>query len=158
MANTNWIKHKKKDKWKAFVAIGVIVIAIVAIYFSFYYYPKCDNLGCFQSYQQKCSKVVFVNNADDTIWEYKVEGRNNGQCIVDVKVLALKEGSKDKEALQGLSMSCELPYGSKVAPESDIGRCHGRLKEELQSLIIKQLHEYIVDNVQEIGQELDNLM
>jgi len=158
MANIDWAKHKKKDQWKAYVAIAIIILVLVAVYFSFYYYPKCDDLGCFYSYQKKCSKVSFVNDAEDTIWSYKIQGKQGGKCIVDVGVLAIKEGSLDKQVLEGLEMSCALPLGSNVAPESDIKRCHGVLKEELQSLIIKKLHEYIVENVQEIGAELDNVM
>ena len=45
--------------------------------------------------------------------------------------------------------------GLIVYPEKDLGVCHGRLKEELQGIIIKRLHTYIVDNIGEIDETLD---
>lgn len=158
MGNIDWLKHQKNDKWKAFIAIGIIIIALVAVYFSFYYYKKCDDLECFYSYQQKCSKASFINDAEDTIWLYKIQGKQDNKCVIDIKVLTIKEGTVDKQVLEGLGMTCALPLGSNVAPESDINRCHGILKEELQTLIIKKLHEYVVENVQEIGEELDKII
>jgi hypothetical protein len=55
-------------------------------------------------------------------------------------------------------MDCYLPLGSLVSPESDISRCHGILKEGMQNLIIRQLHTYIVENVKDIGSELENII
>jgi hypothetical protein len=158
MADIQWTKHKKSDNWKAYVAIGIIIVVLVAVYFSFYYYPECNDLSCFYSYQKKCSKVTFINDAPDTTWLYTIKGKQDNKCIVDVEVLMIKQGTADKKKLEGLEMTCVLPLGSNIAPESDINKCHGMLKEELQSLIITKLHEYIVENVQEIGEGLEEIM
>jgi len=157
MSDIKWVKQRKSDNWKAYLAIGIIILALVAVYFSFYFYPKCDDLSCFYSHQQKCSRATFVNDALDTTWQYTIQGKEDGMCIVDAKVLTIKEGSADKQKLEGLEMSCALPLGSNIAPESDINKCHGILKEELQALIITKLHEYIVENVKEIGAELESI-
>jgi hypothetical protein len=55
-------------------------------------------------------------------------------------------------------MECGFPKGVVVYPEQDIAQCHGLLKEEMQGIIIKKLHTYIVDNLGEIEQELDVLI
>ena len=42
-------------------------------------------------------------------------------------------------------------------PESDIGSCHGPLKEGLQDLIIQKLHSYLVQNLGRINLEVLDL-
>jgi len=44
-----------------------------------------------------------------------------------------------------------------VDPESNINYCHGRLKEEMQSMIISNLYAYMVENLGEIGEELTGI-
>ena len=51
-------------------------------------------------------------------------------------------------------MNCMLPLGVRMIPESDIGNCHGLLKEGLQDIIIKRLHTYLVENIGQINLEV----
>jgi len=60
--------------------------------------------------------------------------------------------------LEGKDMLCYLPLGSISAPQENLARCHGSLKEEMQAIIIKRLHNYIVDNLGEIGEELERAL
>ena len=148
---------KKRDNWKAYLIIGIIILLIIAIYFTFFFYYKCDNLGCFQGHQQKCARTEFINDEEDITWVYLVQGEEENKCKINVKVLNVKKGTADKQKLEGKDMDCYLPLGSIVAPESDISKCQGALKEEMQNLIIQKLHSYIVENVKEIGEELGEL-
>lgn len=152
------IELKKRDNWKAYLTIAIILVGLIAVYFLYYFSYTCEDLSCFYAHQEKCARTNFVNDQEDTTWEYFIKGREGDSCVINVKVLNIKKGSANKQKLEGKDMDCFLPLGSAVAPESDIGRCHGTLKEEMQNLIIQQLHTYIVDNVQDISIELEDLV
>jgi len=144
----------RKGDWIAIISIILILLLGVAIYFTFFFSYSCDDLACFQAHQRKCAKTNFINDQEDLTWNYFIKGKDNGKCIINVKVLKIKQGTTDKEKLVGKDMDCFVPLGSAVAPESDISRCHGVLKEELQNLIVQKLYSYIVDNLGEISEEL----
>lgn len=144
---------KRSDKIALWI-IGVIIVIMIALYFTFYYSYTCDDLTCYEAHQQKCSKTKFVNDAEDTVWKYFIKGNTDGKCEVEVTVLTIKQGDVAQKKLEGKSMTCLLPKGSISMPESDIARCHGVLKEELQNLIIQKLHSYILENLGTISSEL----
>ena len=144
----------KRSDWIAIGIIVIIILSILGLYFTFYYSYKCENLECYLSHQKDCSKTTFIRDSKETTWKYFVKGKANGNCEVDVKVLKVKQGSADKKKLEGKAMTCLIPLESTVLPESDISKCHGELKEEMQNLIIQKLHSYIVENLGEIGEEL----
>jgi len=52
-------------------------------------------------------------------------------------------------------MTCYIPYGSLTVPQENLKNCHGELKEELQDVIIKKMHTYILDHIGEINKELE---
>jgi hypothetical protein len=51
-------------------------------------------------------------------------------------------------------MECRYPLGIMTYPEKDLGACSGKLKEELQSIVIKKLYTYILDNLGELDESL----
>ncbi len=138
------------------LTVLAVVVLAAAIYFSFFFDYNCDDKACFQAHQQKCSRTNFINDIEEATWEYNIKGKNDGACEIEVKMLQIKEGTLDKKKLEGLTMICTLPIGSAASPESDIGLCHGELKEEMQNLIIQKLHYYIIDNIGQIDEELEN--
>ena len=138
---------------KIFIAI-IIIVLLVAIYFTFFCFPKCNDLACFRAHQQKCSKAKYLDEAESVLWKYRILGKEDGKCEIEVEVLRINEGGLDKKVLEGKSMMCLLPLGSISAPESDLSGCRGFLKEELQGLIIRKLHTYVLDNIGEINEEL----
>ena len=144
----------KKGDWIALGIIGIIVILMGAMYFTFYYSYTCDDMACYLAHQEKCSKTTFVNDVEDATWEYFVKGHKDGKCEIDVTVLRIKSGDVSQKRLEGKTMTCLVPQSSLAMPESDISLCHGVLKEELQNLIIQKLHTYILENLGEIGEEL----
>jgi hypothetical protein len=148
----------KKSDWIALAVIGVIIIGIAAMYFTFYYSYKCNDLPCYMSHQKECSRTTFIKDSEDTTWKYFVTGKQDGKCGILVEVLSVKAGTADKQRLEGKTMECLLPLGSTASPESDIAKCHGELKEEMQNLIIQKLHSYILENLGEIGGELSDLI
>ena len=147
-------KFKKRQNWKAYLIIAIIMLAVVAVYFTFFFFYSCKDLACFQSHQKECAKTKFIRDTDETTWKYTIRGKSGGECKIDVEVLVIKKGSVDKQKLEGKEMSCFLPLGSIAYPESDLGRCTGGLKEDMQNLIIQKLHAYIVENIGQIDEEL----
>lgn len=136
----------------------IVLIAIVAIYFTFFFSYKCEDIACFQAHQEKCSKTEFINDDKAITWAYKINGKKDGKCEINVEILQIKEGSLDKKVLEGKSMNCYLPIGSKSFPEKDISVCHGLLKEEFQDIMLKNAHKYIVENIGEINAELNKVV
>jgi len=91
------------------------------------------------------------------IFEYNIRGETKGACEVEVELLQGELNNVDSLKLEGQSMTCMLPLGAVVAPESDISICHGLLKEGLQDLVIRKLHTYLVQNLGRLNLEMAGL-
>lgn len=137
-----------------FLAVLILVVLVAAIYFTFFFSYKCDSKECFLAKQESCKRSTYTNTVDDISWFYHIKGKNNGGCEIEVKILNVNEGTIDQEALEGQGMACTLELGDTSAPEGEIANCHGPLKEDLQGMIIKKLHQYVLDNLGEIGEDL----
>ncbi|MFC1666123.1 hypothetical protein ACFLZF_00195 [Nanoarchaeota archaeon] len=146
--------NKKAQSKKVIFFSSFLIILIVAIYFTFYYFHSCENMECFRAYQMECAKSEFVNDMGDITWGYTILGRTNGACEIKIKVLKVKQGDLEKKRIEGKDMSCYLALGDDSLPESNLANCHGLLKEELQKIMIEKLHLYIIENIGEIGKEL----
>jgi len=148
--------HHKRG-WKIFAIVLLVIVLIVAIYFTFFFSSSCKDLACYIGHQEECSKTKFTNSGNDAIWRYEILRKETDKCVVDVRLLSLKEGTRDKEFLEGKSMQCSVKLGSSATPESDLAQCHGELKEDFQGIIIQRLHEYIYGNVGKISSELEKI-
>ncbi len=87
----------------------------------------------------------------------RLRGRVGSFCEVDMKLLQGDLDGSDSAKLEGLEMSCSLPYGVATDPESNIENCHGLLKEGLQDLVIRKLHSYLVQNLGRLNLEVADL-
>jgi len=143
------------------VIILILIVLGVALYFTFVYTPTCKNLQCWETKLEKCGRASYTNDAGDVIWQYRIEGKtkvnNLNKCIVNVKLLDLRKGSVKSLRLVNKEMKCAVPFGVVSYPETNSESCSGALKEGMQSLIIEQLYQYILDNVGKIGSEIANI-
>lgn len=140
--------------WSLVIAIGVAMIP--AIYFSAQ--PvSCGSFECFSTRMEACQRAVFVNEEPDASWEYRVLGTSGKQCDIRVTLLQAKEGELTLRNFEGDSMECSYSVGEVRYPDKDMARCSGKLKEDLQGLIITQLHRYIVSNIGEISEALQTI-
>lgn len=130
-----------------FLAIAVVVLTILSIYFNFFFHYSCDDLACFKSHQAECVRTRFIHDTPQTTWLYEVGGKRDNKCVIDVTILQIKEGRLDRQVLEGKTMKCSLDIGSIDNPEGDLTLCHGRLKEDIQELIIRNTHSQIVSNL-----------
>jgi hypothetical protein len=139
--------------WKWFVGFVVLVLLVVGVWMLFFSYAECDSWECFNEYLRECKRVRFIGGTD-MIFEYAVRGSSDGHCEVNAMLLQGELSNQDSVRLEGQEMTCFLPKGVVMIPESDIGRCHGLLKEGLQDLVIEKLHAYLVQNLGQINLEM----
>ncbi|MEM3074837.1 MAG: hypothetical protein QW727_02765 [Candidatus Pacearchaeota archaeon] len=139
------------------IVIVVISVGIITAYTTFLYYPKCKDIECWNSKLKKCSKAIFINEPRDITWEYTILGKktisDQKKCVVKTKVIDIRRGLKKTEILEGKEMICSLPFGAIILPEANPNFCTGKLKEEMQGLIIQKLHEYILQNIGKLTKE-----
>ena len=141
-------------KWK--FVVGVILLFVVllfVVWFWFFSYGECETWECFNENLRKCNRVKFVGGTD-MIFEYVIRGSSGGECEVGVELLMGELNNQDSIRLENQRMTCMLPGKVVMIPESNIGKCHGLLKEGLQDLVIKKLHTYLVQNLGKINLEL----
>ena len=151
----------KRGRVLAFILIILILIVIaVAVYFTVFFYYKCPNndAACYLSHQEKCARTKFTYDKEDTTMYYKIKGKTNDMCDIQVRILEVKVGSAEKINLKNKEMVCSLPIGSVRYPEEDLKKCHGILREEIQEIIIKNAHAYIVSNIGKVSEELGKVV
>ena len=144
---------------KIFLII-ILVLLLIAIliggYILFFKIVKCESTECFNSNLAECRKANFLRNTEDAAWSYTIvknSKENPGDsCIVDVVLVKLKHGNVDSEILEGKEMTCDYFKGNEGYPEEDLTRCTGVLKEEIQDLIIKRTHDYLLKNLEDINE------
>ena len=141
---------------KRVIILGIIVIllAAAAIYYTFFYSRPCPDMICFNSALADCGRRSIIDETESSVWLYEIKGKSRGECVVRVELLQLREGTTKLASLEGKDMLCYLPSGVVGNPRDNLDSCHGLLKEELQKVIIDNLHTYITDNLGEIGEEL----
>lgn len=130
--------------------MGVCVLIILfglAWYSSFRSITRCADLACFQNAVATCKRVSFLKEDPQASWRYVISEKQPKSCIVTVTLLQAKQGGLELNTLNGFSMECGVSRSLFSYPEKDLDTCHGRLKEEIQVLMIKKLHTYILSNV-----------
>ena len=148
------IEYKKHSKRRLPVILLFFIIAIWVVWRIFFSYTVCDNWDCFNSNLENCNKAKFIGESNGIVFEYIIRGNSNNFCKVDVELLQGKLNNQDSIKLENQKMTCNLPKGIAIIPESNIGDCHGLLKEGLQDLIIEKLYTYLVQNLGRINLEV----
>ncbi len=139
--------------WRKLFMFVILIVVLWMIWFVFFGYEECSDRACFEENLKDCDRAKFVSG-DDMIFEYVIKGNEGDDCEVEVELLQGELNNADSEKLEGQMMTCMLPLGAVVVPESDIGVCHGLLKEGLQDLIIRKLHTYLVQNLGRLNLEM----
>ena len=133
---------------------AIIIVGIIALFATLFYSPRCSDVKCWDERLKACSRATYINEPIDVTWKYSILGTRGENCEVKVQLIEIKRGLKETEPLKGKEMTCSLPLGFRVDPESDINKCTGQLKEEMQVLIIERLHSYILANVGELTENI----
>jgi hypothetical protein len=149
---------KPRNWWILAVIIIAIIGMIVSGYFIFVYRNVCNTDDCFSKAIVNCDKTVYIKNSPETITQYKILGKENGECKVNVKLLQLKQGSIELQSLQNKDMTCLMPLGIYALPEENLKTCTGSLKESIQEIIIQRMHSQLIENIGEISEELTSIL
>ena len=147
----------KQTKKKVYIAL-IVVLAIVifsVIYINFIYSPSCQNYECWQKYMTKCSRASFISEQTEASWGYEITGKTDSLCNIEVTLLLAKKGELGIEKLVGSKMICSYQIGTATYAEKDLSACHGILKEELQTMIINKLHSYLLENLGQVSEGLE---
>lgn len=139
------------------LSILFLIVLSFAMYYTFFHTRLCGDYECFKAGMRDCSRVSYVNEGQEATWNYKINGNDGNNCIIDVTLLQAKQGVLGIEKLNGYSMTCSYPLGTSNYPEKDLTKCSGKLREELQTIIINKLHIYIINNLGELNQSIQNL-
>lgn len=135
--------------------IIILIIIISLVWVSITTYKGCQSWECFNENLASCSKTKFAGGRD-IIFGYTIHGTSNGLCEVDVEYLQGEIANKYAQKLANKKMTCFLPEGIIMLPETELKNCHGILKEKLQEQVISKLHNFILQNLGQINKELLN--
>jgi hypothetical protein len=139
------------------VIVAIIIILLLLGFVNFIYKKNCKDLGCFNNALYNCDKAIYTSDSDSAVWAYTIKGKSGDSCIVNSKLLQLKQGNVEILKLEGEDMDCYLPFQSITTPSKDIDLCHGILKEEMQKIIIKRLQN-LVENMGKITEEVGTVI
>ena len=142
------------------IQVGIITVLIILGLVVILYSKQCgNNSTCFTTHLSDCDKARYISDLQDAAWQYEIVGPTiDGKCIVNVKLLVAKEGNVDLAGIEGDSMVCYPELGNIADPKADLRYCHGLLKEDVQNAIIQKMHKYILDNIGQINEELQNIV
>ncbi|MFA5259402.1 MAG: hypothetical protein WC979_06765 [Candidatus Pacearchaeota archaeon] len=131
----------------------LVLFITLTIYFLFFQVKSCKDTQCFIDSMNNCDKSLFVKQDTNADWVYTILGNGNrDSCIVKIQLLRLKTGSVESEKLEGEDMICDIKKGNNEYPERDLTKCTGKLKEDMQELIIQRMHNYIIEVIGEVKQ------
>ncbi|MEK6914361.1 MAG: hypothetical protein AABW83_01810, partial [Nanoarchaeota archaeon] len=141
------------------IIISLIIIILGLIFF--YYFvgfdkpTECKDINCYKEYLLTCKKSFLVNDEDNYVYRYKIlKSNGNNYCNVEVILLKIKNGTAENEKLEGLNMICKVNKFEDILPQKNMLSCSGKLREELQEIIINKLHNTILQNLEEIKKEI----
>jgi len=150
--NSKISREQEPKKYVIYLFI-LVIVALVAFLYIWSDVGECDSWECFNNRLKNCDRTTFIGG-DDMIFKYTILGTFGSSCQVDVELLQANLGVQESLSLENKAMVCEVPFGVVILPESDIGACHGLLKEALQDQIIEKLYSYVVSNVGQISLEV----
>lgn len=152
---------KKEESWfsqrKFLISLLAIVLTIIVgiLFYSFFVKPiHCADAECYKTALLTCNRALFTHDDSEAVWSYIIRKPVDSEaCQVDTTLLYIKEGKTDLESLQGETMICTVLKSSVNFPEKDITRCTGKLKEDIQDVIIQRMHNYLLGNLGTIEDE-----
>lgn len=149
-------------KRKVVISIALLIVALAGLaitsYYLYFYSRQCGSEECFSSSLIKCNKMEFIRDDSNNIIKYKILGRQEDSCEINVNILQIKKGTSELAILEGKDMNCVLPLGVFADPAKNLKNCHGILKEEMQNIIIQRMHAQIVENIGKISEETTKVL
>lgn len=127
------------------------------VYYLFFSFKNCSDSNCFYSSLKNCRKASWIKEDNESAWKINIFGNvmdyKKDSCKVKFKLLNLKKGTIDSETLMEKEMICNVMKTETNFPPADMYQCTGILKEEIQDILIKRMHDYLLRNIGELKQE-----
>lgn len=140
----------KRSGLIVFLVVGVAVAAVL-LGLAFGNGKQCNDFECFSEIMESCNYGNYLNEGTEASWKYQIIGKDSkGNCKIEVTLLQVKQGDAELRTFEGNGMVCVYPKGVSAYPDKDLSLCSGKLKENLQDVLIKKLHEYILDNLDDV--------
>ncbi|MFA5061340.1 MAG: hypothetical protein WC494_03425 [Candidatus Pacearchaeota archaeon] len=146
-------RERKVINFKPILVIFCILALGFFIWRFLIYSEKCESWNCFNNNLESCKRTTFVGGSE-MIFRYEILGKTGDRCEVNITLLQGEVGNQDSKKIEGKSMTCSLPLGVVMIPESNLIYCSGVLKESFQELFINKLYTYIVQNLGRINLEI----
>jgi hypothetical protein len=138
-----------KKSWLIIILV-IVLLAIVGVYFWFFYSPICKDSSCFSQKLVDCKRASFISETPELVFQYNILGKSLGKCDVRVKLLQVKVGTSELSSLENKEMTCSNDLGVLITPEKNLKNCHGLLKETIQDITIERMHTQLFNNLENI--------
>jgi hypothetical protein len=143
--NIKSIKLFGRFRWLVLaVSLLLVFVLPLSLFATFSYSKECDNANCFREMVFECHRANFVSESFVRL-DNQIIGMTSNGCKIRVTALA-----NDINLTEGAEMTCYSPLGERSLPQTQMDLCTGKLREEIQGLIVSEL--YLV-----IGQNVDSL-
>lgn len=151
------MKHQLLSLIKILILL-IIVLIVAYLFYYIFFAGSCDDQNCFISGLKTCRHVSWIKEDSESAWLMIVIGNSQrDSCKVNFKILNIKKGTVDSEKLIGKEMVCNTLKTETTFPPTDISQCTGLLKEGIQDILIKRMHDYLLRNIGELKQEFKSL-
>lgn len=150
----------KSYKKSIYIALIILILGVGGYFaYSFFYTAKeCGDYRCYTESLDNCRKVWFTRESDKYVWRYEIlNSMDKFTCNVDVRLLKIKEGASRAEKLEGQNMVCQIKKTTTLLPEEDMLICTGPLRERLQEVIIDRMHNYLLENLEQVREEFKGI-
>ena len=153
-----------KKRGLIFILIGILII-LSPLYFIFK--PKtCETAGCFEQAASECKKAkILVDEAGKSISEYAIKGKEDDNCVLEIKVKDIPSGfsQSTQEKFEGKSMTCKIPLNefSRMKFEKmggNLDYCSGPLKEAMYDTVVKKLYNLVVKDMATVLDEIERIL
>jgi len=152
-------------KKRGIIIIILFLLIIGSIFYFFLRIPRCDTSGCFEANAIDCkkSKIVLVE-ANGSMSEYIIRGREGKNCVLDVKLLRIAGLSSElRNKFEGKEMRCNIPKNefSRMRVEKmadNLDYCKGPLREEIYDVVIKKLYKLVVRDMNTVLEEIERVI
>jgi hypothetical protein len=149
--------NKLYSKNSLIVSAIIVVLGLVGLFYFgvFGSVEKCGEIGCYYENLDSCKKSYVLNEDENYVYRYEIlNTKGLSYCEVDVRLVKVKNGGPNSAKLEGLNMICKVNRFEEIRPENDMLVCSGKLREELQEIIIDRMHNQILQNWEEIQKGL----
>ena len=146
-------------KKRLFISLIVLGILLVGFFGYFYLFSadKCNDIECYNNALKDCDKIYYLRDGENLVWRYEIIGKKDNLCTVEVVLSKVKKGNLAFQDIEGNKMVCNVEKITNQFPEDDMYQCTGLLKEKLQEYLIDKMHNYVLQNLGEIKENLKQI-